>query len=67
MEVVEEPMDDSKFRFHLPIPEPLGRPVLNIDGVSFAYPLRTPDGEVRTTLLIIDSDRSLHCGWWAVG
>lgn len=54
MEVVEEPQEEGKFTFHLPVPEPLGRPVLNIDGVSFAYPLRTAAGEVR------QSDRYMH-------
>jgi len=42
LEVVDPPEDDTQFRFHLPIPEPLGRPVINIESVSFGYPKRGP-------------------------
>eukprot|EP00624_Nannochloropsis_granulata_P006907 evm.model.NODE_539_length_7914_cov_27.290876.3 len=42
LEVVEAPEDDAQFRFHLPTPEPLGRPVINIERVSFGYPKREP-------------------------
>lgn len=40
--MVEAPEDDAQFRFHLPTPEPLGRPVINIERVSFGYPKREP-------------------------
>ncbi len=40
LEVVEPPEEESTFRFHLPIPEPLGRPVINIERVTFGYPKR---------------------------
>lgn len=34
MEVVEAPVEEGSFRFHLPTPEPLGRPILNIQKVQ---------------------------------
>jgi hypothetical protein len=33
MEVVEEVVEEQRFRFHLPSPEPLGRPILSIQRV----------------------------------
>lgn len=42
LEVVEPPEDLSAFTFHLPVPEPLGRPVINIQRVTFGYPKRDP-------------------------
>ncbi len=33
MEVVEEPQEEAKFRFSLPSPEPLGRPIIQINNV----------------------------------
>lgn len=47
LEVVEAPEDDAQFRFHLPTPEPLGRPVINIERVSFGYPKREPGASVE--------------------
>ena len=40
LEVVEEPEKDEDFTFFLPAPEPLGRPVLAIQRISFGYPAR---------------------------
>ncbi|KAL0583302.1 hypothetical protein ABG067_006803 [Albugo candida] len=41
-ELIEEPEDARAFRMHFPPPEPLGRPVVAVDGISFRYNAESP-------------------------
>lgn len=41
-ELIDEPEDEHAFRMHFPPPEPLGRPIIAVDGVSFRYSDESP-------------------------
>lgn len=36
-ELIDEPEDERAFRMHFPPPEPIGRPIIAVEGVSFRY------------------------------
>ncbi|KAG2521975.1 hypothetical protein JM18_006330 [Phytophthora kernoviae] len=41
-ELIDEPEDEHAFRMHFPPPEPLGRPIIAVEGVSFRYKPESP-------------------------
>lgn len=47
MQKIEPVEEDSGFKFHFQIPEKLGRPIISVEGVSFAYSKTTDDGKIE--------------------
>jgi ATP-binding cassette, subfamily F, member 3 len=47
-EAPEQVEMDSTWRFSIPSSEPLGRPIIAIDNVSFDYDVEKPDGTKKT-------------------
>ncbi|CAH0475248.1 unnamed protein product [Peronospora belbahrii] len=41
-ELINEPEDERAFRMHFPPPEPLGRPIIAVEGVGFRYTPESP-------------------------